>query len=513
MKHLFLTILCLICGGIILVPSAQSQDYDIVINNGRVIDPETKLDAVRHVGIKDAKIALISKEPLKGKTVIDATGLIVAPGFIDFHAHGQNIPADRMQAFDGVTTALELESGILPVAGWYDIQEKTGRVLNYGVSAAWTYARVSAHENLEPEPKLKWFQDAYALTKWVNNVSTPEQEKEIVEMIEQGIKEGSIGIGINSGYAPGYGYKEMLAVHQLAAKSKVPTFTHIRNMSNLDPDSSVQGYAELISFATGAGSHVHVCHLNSTSLKDMPIIVRILRQAQERGANITVEAYPYGAGSGAVNSAMFTPENMKRMEAVASDFEYLGKPLTEEKLRKMQKETPGEIIVFHYYRLPRDQHLLDLAVLYPGGIIASDAMPWIDKTTSKIIDGDVWPLPENAFAHPRTAATYTKFFVDYVREGKKESLLDAIARCSYRPAKILQESVPQMENKGRIQVGMDADIVVFDLSKLKVRSSYTEPNQHSLGMQHVLVNGTPIVVDGKLDTTAFPGKPVRRPMK
>lgn len=491
---------------------AQAHEYDIAINNGRVIDPETKLDAVRHIGISGDRIEAISTEPLKGKAVIDAKGLIVAPGFIDFHAHGQNIPADRMQAFDGVTTALELESGILPVAGWYDIQRKTGRVLNYGVSAAWTYARVSALEDLKPEPKIKWFQDAYALTKWVNNISTPEQEQQIVEMVEQGVNEGSVGIGINSGYAPGYGYKEMLAVHQLAAKYKVPTFTHIRNMSNLDPNSSVQAYGELISFATGAGSHVHVCHLNSTSLKDIMITVRILRQAQERGAKITVEAYPYGAGSGAVNAAMFTPENMKRMGAVASDFEYLGKPLTEEKLRKMQKETPGEIIVFHYYHLPRDQEFLDLAVLYPGGIIASDAMPWVDKTNGKIIEGDLWPLPANAFAHPRTAATYTKFLVDYVREGKKESLIDAIARCSYRPVTILEESVPQMKRKGRIQIGMDADVVVFDLANMKVLSTYTEPNQHSVGMRYVFVNGNPVIADGRLNIKAFPGKPIRRPV-
>lgn len=508
-KHL-LAILFLVCTGLLLTSVAHSQEYDIVINNGRAIDPETKLDAVRHVGISGDKIEAVSTEPLKGKTVIDAKGLIVAPGFVDFHTHGQNIPADRMQAFDGVTTALELESGILPVAGWYDIQQRTGRVLNYGVSAAWIYARVSAHEGLKPEPKLKWFQDAYALKKWVNNISTPEQEQQIVDMVERGVNDGSVGIGINSGYAPGYGFKEMLAVHQVAAKHNVPTFTHIRNMSNLDPDSSVQAYAELISFATGAGSHVHVCHLNSTSLKDITIAVRILRQAQEHGAKITVEAYPYGAGSSAVNAAIFTPENMNRMGVVASDFEYLGKPLTEEELRKMQKETPGEVIVFHYYRLPRDQDLLDLAVLYPGGIIASDAMPWIDKTNGQIIDGDLWPLPENAFAHPRTAATFTKFLIDYIRERKKEGLLDAIARCSYRPATILEESVPQMKRKGRIQVGMDADIIVFDLANMEVRSTYTSPTQHSLGMRFVLVSGTPVIADGKLDTKVFPGKPVRR---
>ncbi len=239
MNQLVRLIGVLAVGGLLSLP-ASAQTYDLVINHGRVIDPETKLDAIRHLGIKGGQIAAVSQQPLDGAKVIDASGLIVAPGFIDFHAHGQNIPADRMQAFDGVTTALELESGILPVAGWYDSQKQAGRVLNYGVSAAWTYARVSALEDLEPQPNLKWFQDAYALTRWVNDVSTDEQQKKILSMIEQGIKDGSIGIGLNSGYAPGYGYKEVLAVHQLAAKYGVPTFTHIRNLSKVDPNSSVQ---------------------------------------------------------------------------------------------------------------------------------------------------------------------------------------------------------------------------------------------------------------------------------
>ncbi|MEQ8854867.1 amidohydrolase family protein [Gimesia sp.] len=498
--------------GMFVIP-VQAQEYDLVIKNGRVIDPETGFDAVANVGIKDGTITEITKQAITGKRVINASGHVVAPGFIDFHAHGQNIPADRMQAFDGVTTALELESGILPVAAWYDNQRRSGRVLNYGVSAAWTYARVSAHEDLTPQPNLEWFQDAYALTHWVNDVSTDDQQKKILSMIERGIKEGSIGIGLNSGYAPGYGYKEVLAVHQLAAKYGVPTFTHIRNLSKVDPNSSVQAYGELISYATAAGSHVHICHLNSTSLSDISLAVRIIRDAQERGANISVEAYPYGAGSGAVNAAMFQPANMKRMDAKAKDIEYLGKPLTEEKLRQMQKESPGEIIVWHYYRLPRDQEYLDLAVLYPGGIIASDAMPWMSKKDGHIIKGKEWPLPDDAFAHPRTAATFVKFIIDYVRDRKAESLPAAIARCSYRPAKILESSVPQMKKKGRLQAGMDADIIVFNMDKLEVRATYTEPNQHTLGMQYVLVNGVPVIQEGELDVTVIPGQAVRRPVQ
>ena len=245
-------------------------------------------------------------------------------------------------------------------------------------------------------------------------------------------------------------------------------------------------------------------------MSDVSIVVRIIRDAQKRGADITVEAYPYGAGSGTVNAAMFQPGNMKRMGSKAKDIEYLGKLLTEGKLRQMQKESLGEIIVWQYYRLPRDQEYLDLAVLYPDGIIASDALPRISKENGQIITGKEWPLPDDAFAHLRTAATVVKFLIDYVRDRKAESLSEGTARCSYRPAKILETSVPQMKKKGRLQPGMDADIVVFDMDKLALRATYTEPNQHTLGMQYVLVIGVPVIQEGELDVTAFPGQEVRR---
>lgn len=491
-----------------------NDSYDVVINHGRVIDPETKLDAVRHVGIKGDKIAAVSATPLTGKRTIDAKGLIVAPGFVDIHTHGQCIPADRMQAFDGVTTSLELELGMLPIARWYDIQKKTGRVLNYGASASWMIARIAAHEKREPQPSLNFVIAALILSRnWVANVSTPEQEKQILERLERALNEGGIGIGFAAGYVPGYGYKEMLAVHQLAARYKVPTFTHIRNFSIVDPDSSVQAYGELISYSIATGSHVHICHFNSTSLRDIDLAARMIRDAQKRGANVTVEAYPFGAASTVIGAVLLSPDSLKRNKLTASDIEYRGKPLTEESYQELRKNSPGEAVIYHFLRLPRDQELLDESVLFPGGIIASDAMPWTDTATGKTLAGDIWPLPNTAFSHPRSTATFTTFLTNWIRDRKKESLIDAIARCSYRPAKLLEESTPQLKRKGRLQAGMDADVVVFDLEGMKVRSTFTEPNQTTLGMKHVFVNGVPIISEGELDTKVFPGVAVRRPIK
>jgi len=117
--------------------------YDIVLKGGRVIDPETKLDAIRNVGILNNRIAQISGEPLQGKQVIDVSGLVVAPGFIDMHIHGRSNVEQEYQLHDGVTTALELEWGIEHLGKWYD-SRKGKALINYGASVNWPFERYKA---------------------------------------------------------------------------------------------------------------------------------------------------------------------------------------------------------------------------------------------------------------------------------------------------------------------------------------------------------------------------------
>jgi len=158
---------------------------------------------------------------------------------------------------------------------------------------------------------------------------------------------------------------------------------------------------------------------------------------------------------------------------------------------------------------PEDRKLIDRAILHPDAVIASDAVGW--QIEGKTITDDVWPLPEAAVAHPRSAGCYARILGRYVREEKKLSLLDALRKCSLLPAQLLEESVPQMKNKGRIKVGADADIIVFDPKTVIDRATYAKPNQTSLGMRHVIVNGAFVIKDGELKKDSFPGRPVRRP--
>ncbi len=489
--------------------------YDLVIKNGRVIDPETGLDAKRWVGINAGKITKVSESSIMGKKVIDATGLVVSPGFIDLHAHGQFLPSARLQAFDGVTTALELESGVLEVDKFYNNIAKEGRPINYGASASWTMARAAVLDGASYQGMPGEGLGIFALPNWSTKLATKAQQKDIVAVVEKAINAGAIGIGIMSGYSPNSNRKENYQLHKLAAKYDVPSFNHIRYVSAKEPKSSFEAYQELISVAASTGAHAHISHLNSTSLRDIEDVAELVLNAQQQGVKISVEAYPYAAGSTAIGAQMFRGEHWKeRLGNVSeSDFYFNGKQLTPESFKELQDNHPTSVIIFHYLdpeHSVSDQHIYDIAQLFPNGAVASDGLGMLDGNTGKVISGDVWPLPERVITHPRSAGTYSRFVRQFVKERKKVSLIEAIRKMSLIPAQILEESVEQMRFKGRIQEGSDADIVIFDLAELSDRATFIQPALTSQGMKSVIVNGTLVIENGKLIKSALPGKAIRR---
>jgi cytosine/adenosine deaminase-related metal-dependent hydrolase len=490
----------------------------LVISGGRVVDPASGMDAVSDVAVLDGKIAAVGTGLGGAERVIDATGLVVAPGFIDLHAHGQSIPADRMQAFDGVTTALDLEAGVLPVASWYKRQAAQGRVLNYGASTNWAFARIGAMTGSNEESSLEAFGRAMRDRHWVENVANETEAIGILNRLENGLNEGGIGIGILNAYAPGAGVQELTAVCQLAKAHEVPTFTHVAYMSRIDPESAAEAYIRLIGYAGATGAHMHICHFNSSSKTDIERCVVLVAKAQEQGLPISVEAYPYGTGSTVLAAAFFSdPEFVERNGTGYDSVQRVtdGRRFHDrEELLAAQADEPATLVLWHILDIENNAHhrdLLDLSVLYPGGAIASDAMPW-SLSDGSVYTGDAWPLPDDATSHPRSAGCFTRFIREWVRERETVSLMEGIRKCSLIPAEILAPSTPAMAAKGRLQPGADADVVVFDYATLTDRAEFSAMNRPSEGVRHLLVSGQKLIADGVLDVAARPGQPVRRPV-
>lgn len=495
----------------------EDGPYDIVIAGGRVVDPERGLDATCNVGITNDHIAAISDQPLEGARTLHAEGMVVAPGFIDLHAHGQQLPAAWMQAFDGVTTALELESGLLPVGMAYDKIGDEGRPINYGLGAAASYARAMVMDPRvgQADGTIVWFGQAFSFDGWQNSPPSADQLEQIIDLVEGGLNEGGLGVSINAGYAPGMGRKEYYELAKLAAKHNVATFTHDRYMSIREPRSAFEALGEQVGLAAITGAHMHICHINSVANRDLEYCTRMVKEAQQRGLKVTVESYTYGTFSTTIGAEFLRgPDWLERFGG--TDYgavELEGKSLTKSEIEELQKNAPGTIINFRFLREdddPHDRQLLDLAVLYPGGAIASDAMPWMDSNGT-FIEGDVWPLPDDAFAHPRSCGNFSRLYAKWVRESRSLPLVEAVRKTSLIPAQILEDAVPQMRKKGRLQVGCDADVTVFDLETIKDNGTFTAPAQVSSGHRHVLVNGVPIIEDGHRNGGARPGRPIRRP--
>jgi cytosine/adenosine deaminase-related metal-dependent hydrolase len=490
----------------------------VVISGGRVVDPASGLDTICDVALHDGRVAAVGTGLGSAEMTIDASGLVVAPGFIDLHAHGQSIPADRMQAFDGVTTSLDLEAGVMPVASWYQRQAAQGRVLNYGASVNWAFARIGAMTGSNAESSLEAFGQAMRDRRWIDNVASDAEVGGILDRLVRGLDEGGIGIGILNAYAPGAGVQELTAVCELAAAHDVPTFTHVAYMSRIDPESSAEAYVRLIGYAGATGAHMHICHFNSSSKTDVERCARIVAKAQEQGLPITLEAYPYGTGSTVLAATFFNEDDFEARSGTGYDSVQRvtdgHRFQSRDEILKGQQEEPSTLVLWHFLDTETNAHhrdLLDISVMYPGAAIASDAMPWTLPDGS-VYTGDAWPLPEDATSHPRSAGCFTRFIRHWVRERQAVSLLEGIRKCALIPAQLLEASTPAMRAKGRLAVGADADVVVFDLETLTDRAEFSAMNRPAEGVRHLLVGGQPLITDGVLDLVARPGRPVQRPL-
>jgi len=472
-------ILCLAL--VLLSTFLAAQQYDLVLEGGRIMDPETGLDAVRNVGIRDGKIAHISAAPLSGRRVIHAAGLVVAPGFIDLHQHGQDLASQRVKAFDGVTTALEMEIGAPDVTQF--LNSKQGRsLIHYGTTASHVAARALIFG--VPLP------DGTILPKSgpaTDQPATPDQIERIQKRLRDQIDAGALGIGMGIEYTPGATRLEVIDVFRTAAERKLPVYTHMRSAGRVEPGSAIQSTEEVIGAAAITGASLHIVHINSTCLRDSLECISLIEGARARGLDVTTEAYPYIAGMTAINSAVFNPG---WREKLGIDYSNLvvpntGEHLTKERFEELHNSSnPRWVLIF-----ANTQEIVDAIIPNPLIMIASDG----------------------AEGHPRNAGTYARVLAQYFREKKTRTLMEALRKMTLMPAQVLERSTPAAHQKGRLQEGADADIVIFDPQIIADRSTFEKPMEPSVGVHYLLVGGTPLIDEGKLVPDVFPGRALLGP--
>ena len=462
---------------------AAAQQYDLVLEGGRVMDPETGLDAVRNVGIREGKIVRISSEALNGLRVVHAGGLVIAPGFIDLHQHGQDLASQRVKALDGVTTALELEIGAPDVAQF--LKSKQGHsLIHYGTSASHVAARALVFG--APLPAGTILPKSGPAT---DQAATPEQIEAMCERLRAELDAGGLAIGMGIQYTPGATRLEVIDMFRLAADRRLPVYTHARSVGRVEPGSAIEAVSEVIGAAAITGAPLHIVHINSACLRDSLECLSMVEGARARGLDVTTEAYPYIAGMTAVNSALFNPG---WREKLGIDYGELVLPDTGEHLTKLRfdelhnSSTTQWVLIF-----ANTQEIVDKVIPHPLVMIASDG----------------------AEGHPRNAGTYSRVLAQYVREKGTITLMDAIRKMSLMPAEMLERSTPAARQKGRLQEGADADIVVFDPGTITDRSTFEKPMEPSVGVRYLMVGGRVVVDQGKLVPDVFPGRAILGPGK
>ena len=450
------------------------KNYDIVISGGRIIDPDSGMDSVGNVAISDGKIAEISLSELSAEETINAEGNVVCPGFIDLHCHPQDTEIFEVQAKDGVTTTLELEVGTGDISEFYS-RWKGNAAVNYGASIGHIPVRMKVMD--DPGTFLP-SGDAG------RREATDREIQEMKTLIRKGLDLGALAVGFGLDYTRGASRWEVIEMFKVAAEYGASCHVHLRGKGHKEPSNSIEALEEVLAVAAVTGAPLHVVHLNSTGIRAVPQLLEMISGARERGLDVTTECYPYTAGMTKIESALFD-EGWQGHYGI--DYEQLMRPDTGEYLNSNSfakyREEGGWVIAFSTPEVS-----MSAAVQSPLTMIATDS------------------IIENGKGHPRTAGSYTKVLGDYVRNKGELELSEAISKMTIMPARRLENRSPSFLKKGRVKVGADADLAVFNPDTVIDQSTYTDPTKAPIGMNHVIVNGIPVVANGQLEPGAYPGK-------
>lgn len=484
----------LILLGLALATPAMAQPYDLVLANGRVMDPETGLDAVRHVGITDGVIRAVSETPLAGRETLDATGFVVAPGFIDLNTYQHGDDLFRLRAADGVTSVLNLESGSVDVAAYYEALDGEA-LIHYGAAVD--------HEELRRTAQGVTLEVVNGVTDWpgINETrAMPELDQQplteaetdtLVALVERELRAGAVAVGYGIAYTPGATHSEILRMFEVAARYDAPSHIHLRNF---DDTREWDEMYEVLAGAIRWGGDLHIKHLQANYGSYTGPALAFIERGRAHGLSITAECYPYTAGSTFIDSGSSDDwESWPDERFQLYEWPPTGERLTRETYARYRAQ--GGIIIIH----PRDEERQEAAVrtclAHPLPMVASDG---------------AW---DGGHTHPRVSGTNSRVLGRYVREEGVLTLMDALRKMGLDPANHLARRVPAMRRKGRVQVGADADLVVFDPETVMDRATYREPLLPPVGIPYVMVAGVPVVRGGAIQDGVFTGQPIRGPRR
>jgi len=503
-----------------LSPAVLAEaSYDLVILGGRVMDPETNFDAVRNVGVRDGRIIAITEKAIKGDETIDAVGMVVSPGFIDTHLHGQDPFAIKMSLRDGVTSSMDLEAGAINISDWYAEKENQWQ-MNYGTSASHLMARMAV---LDPEVEFKGAVDttkgtgyigkaaADGVQGWAATISNTEQLNKISQRLDEELRQGAIGLGSSLSYmGSAVSSYEMFELQRTAARYQRVTAVHTRYHMNPTPLSEAPiAFDEILANAVLLKAPMLVVHNNDHGWEE---IEEKLQMARAQGLNMWSEHYPYAAVSTFVGARFFTPEVwVKQFGYSYADTLYSPEQdqfLDQAAYEALVKSNPGAVVIAY---IPKRQKWMPYWLSMPHMTVASDGMVGTGAD-GKLLS---WDASYSEYAgHPRVSGSYAKT----LRLGREYqvSLMQSLSQLSYWSAKHLGDAgLKSMQERGRLQQGMVADITVFNPATVTDNSTY-KAGEHGLpatGIPWVIVNGQIVVKDSKVQKAVYPGQAIRYPVE
>ena len=432
--------------------------HDVVITNGRVIDPGTGYNMVANVGIDNGMIVSLGPRPLNGTEQIDATNRVVAPGFIDLLSYEPNSFGVWYKLADGVTTNLAMH-GIANYAPAFFKRFAGTSPIHFGGAYHHHFMR-HAEAGLE-----------------VEQAAGPSEIEIMEREFQRSLAGGMAGVSFSPEYSPGTSIDEMVRLAAAAAKANQVAFFHVRSSDPNPPGSSLEAVAEVIDIGRRTGVSTHIEHLSSTGgTHVMGEALAMIEQARSEGIDVTACVYPYDFWGTYLASSRFAAGWQQRYGITYEDLQVAGSDQRLDKARFVQAQAENKLVAA-------------IGSIPEADIEAALAKPWVMVGSDAILNS-------NMNNHPRAAGTFARLLGRYVRERRVLDLPSALAKMTILPAERTEAMIPAMANKGRVRRGADADLVVFDPNTIIDTATVANPKQPSIGIDWVLVGGRVALANG-----------------